>query len=99
MHFQKVAQVAGQQEKKKDDGAGEHNPDKAFGQDIQCNESRNAPTGEKTGFSGLPAVEKKVEYQADPNADSDVGDKDAGEEIRTAASKKHYGGPETCSFG
>ncbi len=89
-----MPEVAREKQEDEDDAAGEDDADESFGEDIERNDSGDAPAGEKRGLFGLPAVEKEIEGDPDPEADGDVGDQDAGEEIGAAGGEENYGGPE-----
>src|SRR5260370_19401012 len=94
MHLQEVAQVAREEQKDEDDGAGEDDADESLGEDVESDYRGDAPAGKQRGFFGLPAVEEEIESDADPQADSDVRNQDAREEIRSARGEENHGGPE-----
>ncbi len=94
MHLKEVAQVARQQQKDEDDGAGEDDADESLGEDVESDYRGDAPAGKKRGLFRLPAVEEQIEGDADPEADGDVGNQDAREEIRSARGQENHGGPE-----
>ena len=94
MHLQQMAKVAGEKKEDENDGAGEDDADESFGENVEGDDGGDAPAGKKRGLFGLPAVEEKIEGDADPEADGDVGNQDAGEEIRAAGSQENYSGPE-----
>ena len=94
MHLEKMAKVARQQKKEEDDGAGEDNADQAFGEHVERDNGGHAPAGTPRGIAGLPAVEKKVERDADPQSHGDVWDHNAREEIRPCGRQEDHRRPE-----
>jgi hypothetical protein len=95
MHLAEMAEGTREKKKQKNDGAGKDYADKSFGKNAESDEGGDAPAGKKRGLFGLPAVEEEIEGESDPQADGDVWDENAREEVRTAGSQKDDGGPET----
>ena len=68
-HFQEMAEISDEQEKNENDGGGKNDADEAFGEDVEGDGDGESPTGEDGRIAGLPAVEEKVEAEADPETD------------------------------
>src|SRR5258708_9742654 len=94
MHLQQMAKVSGEKQEDENYGAGEHDADESLGENVESDYRGDAPAGKQRLFFGLPAVEEEVKGDADPEADSDVRNQDAREEIRSARGQENHGGPQ-----
>lgn len=93
-HLEKMAEVARKKKEQENNGARKDDADEALGENAESDKDGDSPAGEQGGLFGLPAGEEEIEGEADPEADGDVWNENAREEVRSAGGKKDYGGPE-----
>src|SRR5580704_6794552 len=94
-HFPEMAEIPDEQQEDENDGGGENDADESFGEDVEGDGDGECPAGEEGGIAGLPAVEEKVEAEANPETDEKIGNENAREEIGAEGCDEDYRGPES----
>src|SRR6266852_4430409 len=95
-HPEKVAQITYQKQKNEDNRVGEYETDEALGQDVQSDGCRKSPARESCGASLLPAQEKEVHPQAEPEPDHQIRNQDARKKVRSERGRAGEGRPKSC---
>src|SRR5580693_2196421 len=90
-----MAEIPDEQQEDENNGGGENDADEAFGEDVEGDGDGESPAGDEGWIAGLPAVEEKVEAEADPEADKKIWNENAREEIGAEGCDEDYRGPES----
>src|SRR6185437_7968938 len=91
-HAPQVAQLAGEQQVKQNDGAGKDQANQALGQNVQRGGCGQAPAGQARGRTLFLSLQEEVEAQGQPQSNQHVRNLKTGVDINAEAGAQRQGG-------